>query len=175
VLPLAELPAKSVVARHQGKIILVFCLVLIAGGLFWQQVAGLLSQTHTPTVQGASASSRGPDLSGFSYSDNQNGVEVIAQYLPSESTARSAAVQISISSATVDLRNWDYKNQIIWANSDIDPMPTLGSSDLKLSQNNFFVKMRFGKDARSHYHLLVNNLGGIKNRVLHFYLNGLGQ
>lgn len=101
--------------------------------------------------------------------DYQKGVKVLATYLPGESTPTEAKVRVEISSDTVDLSSYQYEGKIVWADTNIEYLPTLASEEVSKASNKLVVKMSFRRNAGSHYHFIVRDLAGVKDRVLHFY------
>jgi hypothetical protein len=56
------------------------------------------------------------------------------------------------------------------ANGDITPVATKSTVYSLRSKAKVVAKMSFERAADTHYHLLVEDLAGIGERVLHFYL-----
>lgn len=101
--------------------------------------------------------------------DLQDGAQVTATYQIDKSTANRSQVLVEVVSESADLNSYDYQRNIVWADSNIEPLLTIGSKVVERDSGKLVVEMTFMRRG-SHHHLLVNELGGIKNRVLHFYL-----
>ncbi len=95
---------------------------------------------------------------------------VVASYLPDRSSTRQATLRIDLSVDSPPIGNYDFAKSIIWADTNIDPLPTLSSKVLAQTGGTLSVEMVFVRTVGSHYHLLVKDFLGIRNRVVHFYL-----
>lgn len=141
-------------------------MTLAAGGLL---IVGHFhknsSTANNSTVAGLEAVN--PD---YIQIDDQNGARVVATYLPQESDRSTMTIKIELTSQVVDLSGYDFQSKIVLADTNIDPLPTLSSERSSQSRAVVIAKMKFQRDRRSHHHLLVKDLAGIRDRVLHFYL-----
>lgn len=140
-------------------LILAAILAVMAGGLV------LKSNISNPSQEGT-GSAENPDHVQIDY---QNKVKVVATYLPSEGTRAEAKVKVEISSDSVDLSSYNYQDKIIWADTNIYFLPTLKTEEISRDANKLTLKMTFTRNEGSHYHFLVKDLAGVKDRVLHFY------
>lgn len=129
-------------------------------GLFF-----LKSQAAVPVTSG-NETEINPDHVQIDY---QKGVKVVATYLPGESTGTEARVLVEVTSEEADLTDYEYRGKIVWADTNIEPLPTLSEEEITQDRQKILVKMTFRRNAGSHYHFLVKDLAGVKNRVLHFY------
>lgn len=140
-----------------GRIVVGLLATLAVGGIAFR----LQPSPATPQVLSAGAD----DLTQI---DWQDGIKVRATYLPAESSSTQATLQLVVTS-TKDISNFDFAQNVVWADSNIDPLPTLSSALLRREPGELSFRTTFVRKG-SHHHLLVRNLGAIRTRVLHFYL-----
>lgn len=147
-----------------NRAVLAVILVLaITGGLVL-----LKNNLAGSSVRGESAYQTDPEWTEV---DVQNGVKVLAAYIPEDSDSSKVVFIIDVSSDSFDLSGYDIAKEAILADDQIEPLPQGTSQILEKSAKKIVVRMTYQEDNRSHYHLLVKNLAGISDRVLHFYLN----
>jgi hypothetical protein len=103
--------------------------------------------------------------------DIQNGVKVLASYIPEESTQAKAVFIIDVSSDTFDLSGYNLVQHAILANDQIEPLGAGSGVVLEQGAKRVKAKITYPGDGESHFHLLIKDLAGISDRVLHFYLN----
>jgi hypothetical protein len=144
------------------RVVLGFLIVAALAAFVWR-----ITARETPNKD--SGTSTAPYVTTEPQLDNQNGVRVLATYLAEESDLTQSTLKIEISSGIVDLTTYDFSHKIIWADTNIEPLPTLSSAVVTSTKEKLAVKMSFRRSG-SHHHLIVRDLGGIKDRVLHFYL-----
>ncbi|HET7713954.1 MAG TPA: hypothetical protein VFK94_07210 [Patescibacteria group bacterium] len=141
--------------------LIVVSATLVAGlGLLWlressavSEIPGEKTEINTDHIQ----------------IDYQKGVKVVATYLPGESTPTEARVLAEITSENENIADFPYREKIIWADTNIDPLPTLDAIELTREQKKLLVKMTFRRNEGSHYHFWLKDLSGVKDRMLHFY------
>lgn len=139
----------------------VSLVVLITlGGVF------LKNNLSSKSVQGATTYQVRPEWTEV---DIQNGVKVLASYLPEQSDASRFAVLVDISSESFDLSGYDVEKKAILANDQLEALPAGIGEYLERSQRKIVVKMTYGRVSDTHYHLLIKDLAGISDRVLHYY------
>ncbi len=144
----------------------------LAIGLGVLVVAGLALKARTPetstkTQDNSTSLVANPDLTQIDY---QNGAKVVASYLPDRSSTSRATLRIELSVDNPPISNYDFAKNIVLADTNIDPLPTLSSKVLAQTGGTLSVEMVFVRTAGAHYHLLVKDFVGIRNRVVHFYL-----
>lgn len=140
-------------------LILPAILAVVLGGLVLKQ------SLFKPTQESLEVAAN-PDHVQIDY---QNKVKVVTTFLPSEGTSSEAKVKVEISSEDLDLSSYNFQEKIIWADTNIYPLPTLKSEVVNREFRRLTLKMTFSRNEGSHYHLLVKDLAGVKDRVLHFY------
>lgn len=133
---------------------------------------GLSAGTKRPTAVGASSSpsaqaGNNPD---YDQVDLAGSGKAEAVYLPGESTRTQAVVDITLTSSPGEIAAYDYNSNIIWQDFDENPLTTVSSQLIAREFGKLEVKMTFVRDRHPHHHLLIKELGGVHNRVLHFYL-----
>lgn len=144
----------------------VLPVLIVAATLVAVWGIGVLKSSGPKPSQGVLTAVENPDYVQIDY---QNKVKVVATYLPSEGTPTEAKVKVELSSDVLDLSSYNYQEKIIWADTNIYPLPTLRSEVISSTSNRLTLKMAFGRNEGSHYHLLIKDLAGVKDRVLHFY------
>lgn len=150
------------VARKFGLVIVLG--ILVVSGL---ALKGRTPETSNSTQEKSNSLVANPDLTQIDY---QNGAKVVASYQPDQSSTRRATLRIDLSVDSPQISNYDFTKNIIWADTNIDPLPTLSSKVLAQTGGTLSVEMVFVRTVGSHYHLLVKDFVGIRNRVVHFYL-----
>lgn len=141
--------------------LIVVSATLVAGlGLLWLRESSAVSE-----IPGKQAEINTDHIQ----IDYQKGVKVVATYLPGESTPTEARVLAEITSENENIADFLYREKIIWADTNIDPLPTLDAIELTREQKKLLVKMTFRRNEGSHYHFWLKDLSGVKDRMLHFY------
>lgn len=140
--------------------------LLIAASLV---VAGIIFLAIKPSFKPSSSSVQTPDTNPDNVQiDYQQGVKVLATYLPDESTRTEAKVRVEISFETGDLSTYNL-SKIMWADTNVEPLLTIRVQEMSRTSGKIIAKMTFLRNNGSHYHLIVRDLAGVKDRVLHFY------
>lgn len=145
--------------RAPFPVLLITAILAVVGGLV------VKSSLQGPSPD-AVTPAENPDHVQIDY---QNKVKVVATFLPYESTPSEAKVKVEISSETVDLNSYPYQDKLVWADTNIYYLPTLKSEEISKTSDKLVVKMTFQRNEGSHYHFIVRDLAGVKDRVLHFY------
>jgi len=100
--------------------------------------------------------------------DTQGDANAIVTYRPDLSTDK-AVFNIDLTSDTLDLTTYNYKSNLVLTDTNFTPLPyrTITAHSIKKSE----LKAEFitSKFPGNHFHFDVRNLGGIEDRVLHFY------
>jgi hypothetical protein len=143
------------------KVLLVIVAVTSLG-LILRQV---ISNESKPATLGEQAA---PSV--YTQTDIEEGIKVVATYLPAESGLKELVFNIELSSVGPDLSKYDVQGHIVLANGDITPVATKSTSYNARTKDKVAVRMIFERTPDTHYHLLVQDLAGVGERVLHFYL-----
>lgn len=146
------------------KVILIAALIVFGVAASWYSF-------NQDSTQEANTSQLSVANLDFTQIDYQTGVKVLAMYLPEESSSDLATIRLEITSSGTDLLNYNYGEKIILADNEIEDLPTVKAEALTKEKDKLEVKMYFSRSSGSHHHLLVKDLAGIRDRVLHFYLN----
>lgn len=144
-----------------AKLTLTALAVLAVGLFIWRSSSLPGSSIPIATTEAAPA----PDDVQI---DNQNGIRAVVTYLAAESS-QQAVFLVKIDSEEVDISHYDLSKNIVLADSNIDPLPTTAIRIDTQTSRSISARVIFTKFPGNHFHFLVNNLGGIHNRVLHFY------
>lgn len=116
-------------------------------------------------IVAANTSQLGPDDTQV---DNQGDATAIVIYKTKQS-ADHAVFDIDITTHSQDLTQYNYKTNLVLTDADINPLPYQSIKPTLVSKNELKVQFTSQKFKGSHFHFDVRNLGGIDDRVLHFY------
>jgi len=100
--------------------------------------------------------------------DNQSQATIIGRYRPDLSKDR-AVFDITIKDADYDLTPYNYNKNIVLADTNIVPLPHEDIYIFKKDIHELDLRFTTQKYIGGHFHLLIENEGGIKDRVLHYY------
>ena len=142
------------------KLVPAALVVVAAGLIIWR---GSFPPPSSPSVSSTAV----PSADDIQI-DYQNAVKVAVSFLPVESRDL-ATFLVQVNSDGPDLSGYDIKGNLVLADGEINPLPTTEIKVDRQTPSSITARATFAKFQGNHFHFLVNNLGGIRNRVLHFY------
>lgn len=143
----------------QVTIFIVLVLALLGVGYWHIFLHG--SHNHSDV---ASATSNTNDTQV----DTQGSANVIVTYRADLSSSQ-AVFDIDITTDQDDLTKYNYKSNLVLTDSDINPLPYKEITEQSVSKGELKARLISNKFPGNHFHFDVRSVGGIDDRVLHFY------
>ena len=100
--------------------------------------------------------------------DNQSDATAVVTYRADLSTDQ-AVFDVDIASETVDLTKYAYKSNLVLTDSNLNPLAPRSVSAQSVTKQQLKIRYISNKYPGNHFHFDVRNLGGIDDRVVHFY------
>jgi hypothetical protein len=146
----------------QIAIFIILALVVLGIGS-WHLLAH--SSHGHPVVSSAQASGTSPDDTQV---DTQGNANVIVTYRADLSQSK-VVFDIDIVSDSVNLTQYNYKSNLVLTDANINPLPYLSIKASSVQKSELKAQFTSNKFPGSHFHFDVRNLGGVDDRILHFY------